>query len=374
MHAYAKTSRHTHSRRRSSSRGRRTAPPAATSAGAARGHRMAAAALAPPSRWQLPTFGAALAFFHASEFALAAAFDRGNLSARCEPPLPRCAQCARAACVCRSPLCLSTCLAVCIITTSLLTPFLSVPTSPSVPGRHPAALLLSRPYAVAMACGLAEHWLGRQLAPALKARLADRLSLAGLALVVAGEALRKAAMVRESGRQRIDLRPVCLASFLAPVSPTPSPPLTFHPHLPGQHVRPTTHTTTLWRRDRSTQLTARGAFTHNIQTQRRPGHRLVTRGVYRVARHPGYLGWLLWAVGTQLLLANPLCAAAFAYVVRFLSEGGRDGWRAAAITPGPCTAGGRGSTLSNSPPSPPPNHHPTTTTTVVALLPRAHRV
>ncbi|KAJ9524601.1 hypothetical protein QJQ45_024186, partial [Haematococcus lacustris] len=31
-------------------------------------------------------------------------------------------------------------------------------------------------------------------------------------------------------------------------------------------------------------------------------------------RHPGYLGWWLWAVGTQVLLANPLATLAFAIV------------------------------------------------------------
>ncbi len=35
----------------------------------------------------------------------------------------------------------------------------------------------------------------------------------------------------------------------------------------------------------------------------------------RYIRHPGYLGWLVWAVGTQILLANPICTIAFAVVV-----------------------------------------------------------
>lgn len=37
--------------------------------------------------------------------------------------------------------------------------------------------------------------------------------------------------------------------------------------------------------------------------------------VCRYVRHPGYLGWYLWCIGGQLLLVNPLCAAAFALVV-----------------------------------------------------------
>ena len=68
------------------------------------------------------------------------------------------------------------------------------------------------------------------------------------------------------------------------------------------------------------QVTAGQNFTHLIQTERRPQHRLVTHGVYAWVRHPGYAGWLAWAVGTQLLLCNPLCAAGFAATAwRFFS-------------------------------------------------------
>lgn len=38
-------------------------------------------------------------------------------------------------------------------------------------------------------------------------------------------------------------------------------------------------------------------------------------------RHPGYLGWFIWSVATQLLLVNPLCTLAFTYVSwRFFAE------------------------------------------------------
>ena len=40
--------------------------------------------------------------------------------------------------------------------------------------------------------------------------------------------------------------------------------------------------------------------------------------VYGRVRHPGYLGFALWAVGTQLLLANPLCCCMFIAVVGFV--------------------------------------------------------
>ena len=36
----------------------------------------------------------------------------------------------------------------------------------------------------------------------------------------------------------------------------------------------------------------------------------------RHIRHPGYLGFLLWCVGTQLLLVNPVSCITFAVVVR----------------------------------------------------------
>lgn len=68
-------------------------------------------------------------------------------------------------------------------------------------------------------------------------------------------------------------------------------------------------------------LTAKQSFTHVIATRHRPQHTLVTCGVYRLVRHPGYLGWLLWAVGTQVLLQNLVSAVLFtALSWRFFSR------------------------------------------------------
>lgn len=61
-------------------------------------------------------------------------------------------------------------------------------------------------------------------------------------------------------------------------------------------------------------LTARHAFTHCIQFSRRPRHSLVTIGVYSWCRHPGYAGWFLWALSTQILLANPFSFLVFSFV------------------------------------------------------------
>lgn len=110
--------------------------------------------------------------------------------------------------------------------------------------------LFSKPYCVAILAACLEHAAELRWAPFLQLRAVSTL---GLAAVVAGELVRKTAMV-----------------------------------------------------------TAAHNFTHLIQTERRPQHRLITRGIYRHLRHPGYAGWMLWAVGTQVLLCNPLCTLGFA--------------------------------------------------------------
>ncbi|GIL73682.1 hypothetical protein Vretimale_5431 [Volvox reticuliferus] len=67
-------------------------------------------------------------------------------------------------------------------------------------------------------------------------------------------------------------------------------------------------------------FTAKSNFTHNMRTTRQPTHVLVMRGIYRYIRHPGYLGWYIWCLGTQVLLGNPLCFFGFAAVAwRFFS-------------------------------------------------------
>lgn len=53
--------------------------------------------------------------------------------------------------------------------------------------------------------------------------------------------------------------------------------------------------------------TAGSNFAHRIAEQRRPDHMLVRHGIYSVFRHPSYVGWTYWSLGTQLLLCNPVC-------------------------------------------------------------------
>lgn len=68
-------------------------------------------------------------------------------------------------------------------------------------------------------------------------------------------------------------------------------------------------------------ITAGRAFTHLIKIYHEEHHSLVTHGIYRFVRHPGYSGFLIWSIGTQIMLCNPISAVAFAVVVwRFFSQ------------------------------------------------------
>lgn len=68
-------------------------------------------------------------------------------------------------------------------------------------------------------------------------------------------------------------------------------------------------------------VTAGRAFTHLIKRYHEDHHKLVTRGIYRYIRHPGYCGFFIWSVGTQIMLCNPLSMLAFALVVfRFFQQ------------------------------------------------------
>jgi protein-S-isoprenylcysteine O-methyltransferase len=70
-----------------------------------------------------------------------------------------------------------------------------------------------------------------------------------------------------------------------------------------------------------TRITAGSNFHHLIRTERDEKHKLVTHGIYAYLRHPGYFGWFWWCIGTQILLSNPICIAAYAFASwRFFSE------------------------------------------------------
>ncbi|XP_010928679.2 probable protein-S-isoprenylcysteine O-methyltransferase isoform X1 [Elaeis guineensis] len=122
-----------------------------------------------------------------------------------------------------------------------------------------SSLLISKQYIVAMSCALLEYVIEIFLFPELKEYM--WISNFGLVMVIVGELIRKGAV-----------------------------------------------------------LTARHAFTHTIRTYHEDNHELITHGIYRFIRHPGYCGFFIWATGTQVMLCNPICIVAFAVVTwRFFS-------------------------------------------------------
>nr|SVE88239.1 EOG090X0CFU [Daphnia similis] len=62
---------------------------------------------------------------------------------------------------------------------------------------------------------------------------------------------------------------------------------------------------------KTAMLTAFHNFDHLIRTQREEHHQLVTVGIYSLCRHPSYVGWFYWSIGTQIILCNPLCSVAY---------------------------------------------------------------
>ncbi|KAK0709118.1 Isoprenylcysteine carboxyl methyltransferase family-domain-containing protein [Lasiosphaeria miniovina] len=62
------------------------------------------------------------------------------------------------------------------------------------------------------------------------------------------------------------------------------------------------------------------SFNHLVQHQRTAGHVLVTTGIYARLRHPSYFGFFWWALGTQVVLGNPVSFILYAAVLwRFFS-------------------------------------------------------
>lgn len=111
-----------------------------------------------------------------------------------------------------------------------------------------------------MVCGLIEYGVEKYFVPGIKTQI--WLSYAGLALVIIGEIMRKLAII-----------------------------------------------------------TAEHNFTHDIKLYHRENHCLITHGIYRFVRHPSYLGFFLWSIGTQVLLCNPICTVGYIVVLwRFFAR------------------------------------------------------
>ncbi|XP_027359002.1 protein-S-isoprenylcysteine O-methyltransferase B-like [Abrus precatorius] len=116
------------------------------------------------------------------------------------------------------------------------------------------SLLISRQYILAMFISFVEYYIEIAYLPELKEQWV--ISNLGLTLVVIGEIIRKVAII-----------------------------------------------------------TAGKSFTHLIRIYYDENHQLITHGIYRFVRHPGYSGFLIWSVGTQIMLCNPISTIAFAVVV-----------------------------------------------------------
>ena len=116
------------------------------------------------------------------------------------------------------------------------------------------SLLISRNYLLAMLFSVLEYFIEIVLFPELKEQWL--ISNFGLAMVVIGESMRKIAII-----------------------------------------------------------TAGKSFTHLIRTYPDDQHKLITHGIYGFIRHPSYSGFLIWSVGTQIMICNPVSTVAFAVVV-----------------------------------------------------------
>lgn len=67
---------------------------------------------------------------------------------------------------------------------------------------------------------------------------------------------------------------------------------------------------------RSTAMATAGTnFNHTVQTKRSEGHVLVTHGIYAYFRHPSYLGFFWWGIGTQVVIGNLLCFLAYTAIL-----------------------------------------------------------
>ncbi|KAH9482568.1 Protein-S-isoprenylcysteine O-methyltransferase [Psilocybe cubensis] len=56
----------------------------------------------------------------------------------------------------------------------------------------------------------------------------------------------------------------------------------------------------------SAMIHASTSFSHTVAFHKRDSHKLVTDGIYSWFRHPSYAGFYYWALGTQLVLQNPV--------------------------------------------------------------------
>ncbi|ORY85303.1 Isoprenylcysteine carboxyl methyltransferase family-domain-containing protein [Leucosporidium creatinivorum] len=64
-------------------------------------------------------------------------------------------------------------------------------------------------------------------------------------------------------------------------------------------------------------ITASSNFSHIVAFSKLPSHQLVKTGIYAWSRHPSYAGFVWWALGTQIMLVNPIGTIAFSAVLYY---------------------------------------------------------
>ncbi|KAF9181286.1 hypothetical protein BGZ51_005559 [Haplosporangium sp. Z 767] len=68
-------------------------------------------------------------------------------------------------------------------------------------------------------------------------------------------------------------------------------------------------------------FSAKSNFSHHVEYYKEEHHVLVTDGIYSILRHPSYFGFYYWALGSQLMMMNPVCLIGFAAALHhFFSE------------------------------------------------------
>jgi protein-S-isoprenylcysteine O-methyltransferase len=60
---------------------------------------------------------------------------------------------------------------------------------------------------------------------------------------------------------------------------------------------------------------ARSNFHHLIRYTKDPEHVLVKSGIYAYERHPGYLGYFIFSIASQILIKNPISTIMFTLVL-----------------------------------------------------------
>ncbi|XP_032350947.1 protein-S-isoprenylcysteine O-methyltransferase isoform X1 [Camelus ferus] len=90
---------------------------------------------------------------------------------------------------------------------------------------------------------------------------------------------------------------------------------------------------------KAAMFTAGSNFNHVVQNEKSETHTLVTRGVYAWFRHPSYVGWFYWSIGTQVVrLFIHGCLKPGRETAVTGNQGGRRGGppRAPKLTAQPC--------------------------------------